>query len=55
MKRMAPEESLATQPDAFEHPIFFDRFISIGRAGRNEPAVVAEQGRNKELIAPDQG
>ncbi len=55
MKRMTPEQPSASQAAPFEHSVFFDRFIGVSRAGRYEPAVVAEQRGNQELIDPYQG
>ena len=52
--RMAAAYPRQAHPRARPQPMPLDRFVRVGRAGRQIPALTAEQGRERELVEADQ-
>lgn len=54
MEWVAPADPLEGEPEPFEHPVFFNRFERIFRAGREEATAMAQKWAKRRLIKADQ-
>ncbi len=53
-ERIAAKQSRERHPAAGPQPEPFDRLVAIDRAGRQVPAIVADQRRERVAVEPDQ-